>query len=166
MLFKSFAFTALFVAAPLVSAAGKGTQKPAQEPQIGPDTVHGCYSSKGKMVLADTNKFQTQGSCAATCKEKGNTAAATQSDQCFCGDSYPPKSTLTKDENCGEPCPGFDTDACGGLDTWTVYNLGVRKQLPDDPDPKTSSSAATSAATSTAPAAVTTSGEYNGFCIN
>ncbi|KAK6842935.1 hypothetical protein PG990_005125 [Apiospora arundinis] len=157
MLFKSFAFTALFIAAPLVSAAGKGTQTPAQEPQVGPITVHGCYASKGKLTLASTEEFQTQGKCSDACKAKGNTVGATQSKQCFCGDSYPPKSTLTKDENCGEPCPGYDLDACGGLDTWTVYNLGVRKQLPDDPDPKTSSSAATSAATSTAPSAVTSS---------
>lgn len=157
MLFKSFVISALIAT---VAAAGDGVQKPAQEPQSGPDTVHGCYKSKGGLKSAGLNNFQTQGECASTCRKLGKPVGATQVKECWCGDTYPPKSSLTKDSDCGEPCPGYGDDACGGLDTWTVYNIGIRKQVADDPDPSSSSSKSPAEATSSAPAASKSSGEY------
>ncbi|KAK8050131.1 hypothetical protein PG994_011861 [Apiospora phragmitis] len=154
MLFKSFVLAAVFAAS---AAADVGVQKPAQEPSVGPDTVHGCYSSKGSLESAGSSQFQSQGECAATCRKLQKPVGASQVDQCWCGDTYPPKSSLTKDSACGEPCPGFDADACGGLNAWTVYNIGIRRQVADDPDPSTSSSKPPTKATSTAPAAVTSS---------
>ncbi|KAK7970138.1 WSC domain-containing protein [Apiospora saccharicola] len=153
MLFKSFVISALFAAA----VAADGVQKPAQDPQSGPDTVHGCYKSKGTLKSAGENGFQTQGECAKTCRALGKPVGATQVKECWCGDTYPPKSSLTKDDACGEPCPGYGVDACGGLGAWTVYNIGIRKQVADDPDPSTSSSKAPAEATSSAPAASTSS---------
>ncbi|KAK8088501.1 hypothetical protein PG997_003462 [Apiospora hydei] len=154
MLFKSFVISALIAAA---AAAEQGVQKPAQDPEFGPDTVHGCYSSKGTMKAAGTSNFQSQGECATTCRKLGKPVGASQMDQCWCGDAYPPKSSLTKDSACGEPCPGFGTDACGGLNAWTVYNIGIRKQVADDPDPSTSSSKAPESTSTNAPAAATSS---------
>ncbi|KAK8055711.1 hypothetical protein PG993_000938 [Apiospora rasikravindrae] len=142
MLFKSFVISALIAAA---AAAEQGVQKPAQDPEFGPDTVHGCYSSKGSMKAAGTSEFQSQGQCATTCRKLGKPVGASQMDQCWCGDAYPPKSSLTKDSACGEPCPGFGTDACGGLNAWTVYNIGIRKQPPES-----TSTNAPAAATSSA----------------
>lgn len=156
MLFKSFVISALIAA---TAAIGDGVQKPAQEPESGPDTVHGCYASKGTLKSAGTNNFQTQGECATTCRKLGKPVGATQVKECWCGDSYPPKSSLTKDKACGEPCPGYGDDACGGLNAWTVYNIGIRKQVADDPDPSTSSAKPPTEATSSAPAAVTSSGK-------
>lgn len=139
MSLKLWAVTALLAVSPLVSAVG--TQKPPQQPVLGTDTVHGCYKSKGSMTKEGSGQFMSQGYCATACRKLKKSVGATSSSDCFCGDKYPPKSTLTKDEECSEPCPGFDEDACGGLDTFTVYNIGVRVSVGEDEDPSSSSSA-------------------------
>jgi cell wall integrity and stress response component len=139
MSLRLWAVTALLAASPLVSAVGK--QKAPQQPVLGTDTVHGCYSSKGSMTKEGSGQFMSQGYCATACRKIKKPVGATSSSDCFCGDKYPPKSTLTKDENCSEPCPGFDEDACGGLDTFTVYNIGVRVSVAEEEDPSSSSSA-------------------------
>ncbi|CAJ2509021.1 Uu.00g140470.m01.CDS01 [Anthostomella pinea] len=119
----------------------------AQTPTLGSDTVHGCYSDIGPLKFDSKPDFNSQGACVKVCRdEKKHAVAATYADSCFCGDSYPPKSALVDDSKCNEPCPGYDTQACGGLGTWTVYNTGLLVAVADA---AVSSSSTTSAAQTT-----------------
>ncbi|KAI1807548.1 hypothetical protein F4811DRAFT_477681 [Daldinia bambusicola] len=124
MSFRQFAVAAILALAPLTSA--KNLEQPAEDPIPGTDTVHGCYKSTGNLKLAQSIKYNSQGACTTLCRGKQALVAATYATDCYCGDQYPSKADLVDDEKCNEPCPGFDLQACGGLDTWTVYNTGVR----------------------------------------
>lgn len=135
------------------SLASAGLQPTPQTPIRGTDTVHGCYASSGELVLQTEIKagdFNSRGLCNNLCRGKDKNVAATNLDSCYCGDKYPPKSTLTTDDKCSEPCPGTDKEACGGLDTYSVYNSGVRVSVADSDDPTTSSAVSSGRPTSTA----------------
>ena len=96
----------------------------------------------------------SRGKCNEACRLKNKNVAATSLDDCFCGDKYPPKSAKVADDKCAEPCPSYDLEACGGLDTFSVYNTGVRVSVGESEDEAKSSttSAAPSSTTSSAPA--------------
>lgn len=133
------AFLTLFLVA-ATTVAADATETPAQNPVLGTDTVHGCYSSMGSLVFNQSTTFNTQGLCTAYCRDMGSSVAAAQSKDCYCGDKYPPKNTLVDDSECTEPCPGYDTQVCGGYDTWTVYNTGVRISVSDEANTSDTSS--------------------------
>jgi len=166
MSLRLFALTTLLVATNMVSTATatatatEGVEKPSATPISGTDTVHGCYTSLGDMVLNVTDNFNTQGSCNIACRGMGKSVGASQQKKCYCGDDYPPLNTLTNDAACGEPCPGYGPDACGGLNTYTVYNTGLNVQVADSANVTTSSTTVGSDAdaTSTQAAVVTVSG--------
>lgn len=144
------------------SVASAGLQPSPQTPIKGTDTVHGCYASKGELVLQSEIKegdFNSRGKCNILCRSKNQSVSATSLDSCYCGDKYPPKSKLVDDDQCTEPCPGTDQEACGGLDTFSVYNSGVRVTVADSADASTSSSA-----TSTSTAGTSTSTTGNSSC--
>ncbi|KAI0205967.1 hypothetical protein F4808DRAFT_186842 [Astrocystis sublimbata] len=130
-------------------AADKGVQVPAQQAQLGSDTVAGCFSSLGDMKLDSTDEFNAQGYCAPRCRKKHLPVGATYAHACYCGTKMPNHESLVKDSKCNEPCPGYDPQACGGLNVWTVYNTGVQFNVEEaDPDPTSSTTSAAPTSTS------------------
>ncbi|KAI0438643.1 hypothetical protein F4803DRAFT_84978 [Xylaria telfairii] len=117
---------AVLALTPLTNAYDKGVEVPAQQALLGTDTVAGCYSSLGDMTLDSTDKYNAQGYCAPVCRDKGKPVGATYAKACYCGTKMPNHQTLVNDTMCNEPCPGFDKQACGGLNVYTVYNTGVQ----------------------------------------
>ncbi|KAI1871553.1 uncharacterized protein JN550_004547 [Neoarthrinium moseri] len=153
MSLRLFTVSALLAVSSLVSAT---KEVAASEPKVGTDTVHGCYSSLGNLVLNATSKFNTQGLCATACRGMDKVVGASFSESCYCGDKYPPKNTLVDDSECTEPCPGFGDEACGGLDTFTVYNTGVRVSVADEANTTDSSATASSGPDATSSQSVAT----------
>lgn len=158
MSLRLFTISALLAAARLVSAATQGVEQNVTSPILGTDTVHGCYTSKGDLTLNGTIEFNSQGSCNIACRAIKKDVSATQASVCYCGDAYPPLNTLTTNDKCAEPCPGFGEQACGGLNTWTVYNSGLVVSVADSAnvtDTTTSSTAGSDAAATQAGSAAT-----------
>ncbi|KAI1770213.1 hypothetical protein F4818DRAFT_433820 [Hypoxylon cercidicola] len=151
MSLRRFAVAAVLAFAS-VSLAQQATEKPPESPIAGTDTVHGCYKSVGTMTSQGRIDFNTQGKCAELCRNKKAVAAASNSFDCYCGDAYPNKADLVDDDQCTEPCPGFGTEACGGLDTYTVYNTGLRVTVGEAPEAGSSSSTSSAAPTKTSSA--------------
>ncbi|KAI0122429.1 hypothetical protein F4814DRAFT_446364 [Daldinia grandis] len=145
MSLRQFAVVAILALGPLTNA--KNLQSPATSPIPGTDTVHGCYKSLGTLKHEQTIKFNSQGACTVLCRDKGSLVAATNTEECYCGDQYPSKGDLVDDDQCTEPCPGFGSQACGGLDTYTVYNTGKKVSVGEAP--ASSSSTSTPSKTST-----------------
>jgi cell wall integrity and stress response component len=143
------AFLAAANVAMATTSTAQGVEMPTAIPKLGTDTVHGCFSSKEGLTLQSVIEFNSQGQCAGNCRTLGKTVGATQASSCYCGMTYPPNSSLVANDKCDEPCPGYGTQACGGLDTYTVYNTGVLVEVAYEPDPSSSSSAVASS-TSTA----------------
>lgn len=106
-------------------------QKPATLPVLGAVTPQGCFSSKGNLTEFNI-KGLSSGSCNDKCKEIKALAFALSPDLCLCGDSYPPKNSKTKDDDCNFPCPGYGEEACGALGdaAWTVWNTGRLANVP------------------------------------
>ncbi|OTA95208.1 hypothetical protein M434DRAFT_69779 [Hypoxylon sp. CO27-5] len=152
-------FTVLAVLA-LASVSTATKEKAPQDPIVGTDTVHGCYKSVGTMKKLNTDNFNSQGACAGFCRKNGYVAGASNSYDCWCGDEYPNKADLVDDDQCTEPCPGYGDDACGGLDTYTVYNTGKRVSVGEasEPGSSSSSSAGASKTSSASNAPASTSG--------
>ncbi|KAI1264610.1 hypothetical protein F5Y18DRAFT_75070 [Xylariaceae sp. FL1019] len=107
------------------TATSKGVELPSSAPELHVPTVHGCYSSLGLLKLNTTYIYNTQSWCTELCFNNTMPVAASYATSCYCGDKYPNEKFLVDDTKCNEPCPGFDEQACGGLDTYTVYNTGV-----------------------------------------
>ncbi|KAI1504026.1 hypothetical protein F5X99DRAFT_406405 [Biscogniauxia marginata] len=155
MSLRKFTVVAALALASLTSAAN--LEVPSQAPVLNQDTVHGCYKSLGTLKLDSNPDFNSQGKCVGICKGKSKNVAATNSDACYCGDVYPNSNDVVDDSECTEPCPGFDTQACGGLNVYTVYNTGLRVSVgeADESSSSSSSSSSTSTSTSTTSAAAT-----------
>ncbi|KAI0838345.1 hypothetical protein F5Y06DRAFT_44711 [Hypoxylon sp. FL0890] len=133
----------------LASVSSATTEKPAQSPIAGTDTVHGCYKSVGTMKKLNTDTFNSQGACAGFCRDNNYVAGASNSYDCWCGDEYPNKADLVDDDECTEPCPGYGDDACGGLNTYTVYNTGKRVTVGEAAEAGSSSSSSAGASKTT-----------------
>ncbi|KAI2471108.1 hypothetical protein F4781DRAFT_142747 [Annulohypoxylon bovei var. microspora] len=154
MSLRQFTVAAVLAFATLSTAT---KEKAATDPIVGTDTVHGCYKSVGTMKHQNTDDFNSQGACAGVCRTNGYVAGASNSVDCWCGDEYPNKADLVDDDQCTEPCPGFGDDACGGLDTYTVYNTGKRVSVGEASEAGSSSSSSTSSKTSSASSPASTS---------
>ncbi|KAI1452164.1 hypothetical protein F4805DRAFT_45447 [Annulohypoxylon moriforme] len=154
MSLRQFTVAAVLALATLSTAT---KEKAPQDPIVGTDTVHGCYKSVGTMTHQNTDNFNSQGACAGLCRSKNFVAGASNSVDCWCGDEYPNKADLVDDDQCTEPCPGFGDDACGGLDTYTVYNTGKRVSVGEASEAGSSSSSSTSSKTSSASSPASTS---------
>lgn len=158
MSLKYMAVSGLLALFSIVCAASEGTEVAAEDPISGTDTVHGCYGNIDNLTLNGTSEFNTQGLCAGNCRTMGKYVGAALAKDCYCGDEYPPLNTMVSDDECTEPCPGFGTEACGGIDTWTVYNTGVRVSVANAANiSDTSSSASSAAAAASTQAVVQTS---------
>ncbi|RYO84195.1 hypothetical protein DL766_008277 [Monosporascus sp. MC13-8B] len=141
------------------SVASAGLQPPPQSPIRGTETVRGCFSSVGelKLLYDDKNIYNSRGKCNEKCRAQDKNVAATILDACYCGDKYPPSSAKVADNKCSEPCPGFDKEACGGLNTYSVYNTGMRITVDESEDVQSSSkSNSPTSTTTTAPSSTAT----------
>lgn len=158
MSLKFLAISGLMAFSSNFARASTGTEVAAQDPVSGTDTVHGCYSNIDNLVFNQTYEFNTQGACAGFCRAMGKYVGATSSRDCYCGDEYPALNTLVSDDECTEPCPGYGQQACGGIDTYTVYNTGVKVSVANSANITDTSSTATSAAATSTQAVSTSAG--------
>ncbi|KIH93908.1 cell wall integrity and stress response component [Sporothrix brasiliensis 5110] len=140
-----------FAASAAAATATKmGVEQPSSPPIYMQPVVQGCFSSSGDLVFNSSQPFNSRGACGGTvCQAMGKAvAASTEGSKCYCGDSYPPNSTLVDDKYCNAPCTGFGQDACGGTGYWTVYNTGLELYgVPYANDSSSSSSSSSSSAT-------------------
>lgn len=150
-----------------------GVEEPSAVPTLGAAAVQGCFSSKGDLVFNSTQLYNSKSKCALDiCAAMGKPVAGTMGgDECYCGDEYPPKSTLANDTDCNIGCSGYDLQACGGDFYWTIYNTGLTLVVEYESDSALSSSASSvasststsSSSTGTATsAAATTSAGHSG----
>lgn len=123
------------------SSTGGLKNNPSTEPVIEQITNQGCFnSSLGLQLINDNLEFNSDGNCGQLCKSKDYPVGATSGGQaCWCGNEYPPENTRVDDGECNIGCTGFNKFACGGLDTWSVYNTGLKLAVHFH-DPDTSSS--------------------------
>ncbi|KLU85498.1 hypothetical protein MAPG_04521 [Magnaporthiopsis poae ATCC 64411] len=127
------AVVALFAGAvvadpPTPGQTEKGLQRKPMRPIPSDATVQGCFSSGlGLKMVNQSVQYNTMGKCGKEiCNVLGyKVGASYQGTQCWCGNQYPPASSLVDDKQCNIPCPGYDWDACGGPSAFTVYNTGV-----------------------------------------
>ncbi|CAK7214030.1 hypothetical protein SCUCBS95973_002005 [Sporothrix curviconia] len=146
-----------FVATAAAATSTKmGVEQPSSTPIYMQPVVQGCFSSSGDLVFNSTQPFNSRGECGQTiCQAMGKAVgASTEGSKCYCGDSYPPNSTLVDDKYCNAPCTGYGTDACGGTGYWTVYNTGL--ELYGVPYANETSSTTSSSASSTTTSSTTT----------
>lgn len=155
---RKIATVAILAFASLAGAQKKGVELPAEQPVQGTDTVAGCFSSLGDMKPDSMYKYNAQGYCAPRCRDLGKPVGATYLKQCYCGTKLPNKKTLLPDSKCNEPCPGFDPQACGGLNAYTVYNTGVQVNVEEAELEEKSSSTTSVASSSTSTTHTTASG--------
>lgn len=164
------AFSAAYLAAGAVAATGTastaatstkmGVEQASSSPITDQPVVQGCFSSPGNLNKTSKETYNSRGQCGQTvCQALGDwVAATTQGDLCYCGNSYPPNSTLVDDSKCNTPCTGYGQDACGGVGYWTVYNTGLELyDVPYAKESASSASASTSSSTSTTSTKATTS---------
>ncbi|CAK7241864.1 MAG: hypothetical protein STHCBS139747_003335 [Sporothrix thermara] len=149
-----------FVASAAAAAATTtkmGVEQPSSAPVYMQAVVQGCFSSAGDLVLNSTQPFNSISKCGQdVCQAIGKAVAASSAgSECYCGDSYPPNSTLVDDKYCNAPCTGFGQDACGGTGYWTVYNTGL--QLIDVPYANDTTTTSSSSSSTTSTSTTTTS---------
>jgi hypothetical protein len=95
------------------TTAAKGVPVPSRIPKLNEKTSHGCYSSSGDLVkLEKILDFPSSGSCTDACIARKEWVSALHASDCYCGMSYPPKSSATTDSHCNYPCQGYDLEAC------------------------------------------------------
>ncbi|KAJ0305043.1 hypothetical protein Brms1b_010987 [Colletotrichum noveboracense] len=136
------------------STASSALQRPSENPTVNAVTSHGCYNANGtswKIYPVDVTKLSV-GKCTDECKtnQKKNVAALNGED-CYCGDDYPPKINVVKDEKCNFGCPAYPLEACGGVEDglfYSVYNTGIKIVVADE-EPATTSASSTAKATTT-----------------
>ncbi|KAK8117353.1 uncharacterized protein PG998_005634 [Apiospora kogelbergensis] len=86
------------------------------------ETYVGCFSTAVSSHSA-TSQFMSYGFCESECKKQcGAVAMAISGNLCHCG-KLPAQSDLVDDAKCNQPCPGFDTQNCGGDNTFSVFTI-------------------------------------------
>ncbi|KAG5974830.1 hypothetical protein E4U55_008035 [Claviceps digitariae] len=106
-------------------------QPTLQIPVSGISTSSGCYGSYGNMTMhkpISADRMSTA-SCINACKDDGFWLAAMHGGQCLCGYALPPKTDLVEDSQCNQPCPAYPPEACGGLESYSIYNVGTQLQI-------------------------------------
>lgn len=142
-------------------------QQPITPPTIDVPTIQGCFKSAGDLELNTTHKFNSIGKCAdETCREGGFAVGGSMGgNQCWCGQTYPPKSDLVDPSFCNSPCSGFGEHACGGIEYWTIYNTGltlVVKHKDADPSSTSGTPSSTSGPDKTTVVTATPTGSSEG----
>ncbi|OHE90918.1 transmembrane alpha-helix domain-containing protein [Colletotrichum orchidophilum] len=130
-----------------------GFQKPSEAARPGAITNHGCYNATSTTWQKYPVENISTGSCTLECqKNQKKNVAAINGEDCYCGDSYPPKVDVVDDKKCNFPCPYYPEEACGGVDDlmyYSVFNTGIRLVVPDEEIATTTTASATSKATTT-----------------
>ncbi|KKY33527.1 putative wsc domain containing protein [Diaporthe ampelina] len=136
-------------------------EEPSAAPTLGAQVVQGCFSSWGNLIFNSTPDFNTKSACAYDlCYAGGFKVAATSGgNQCYCGNEYPPKSTIVDDSNCDVPCPGYGVQACGGIDYYTVYNTGIKLSIAYSTENDTSSASGSATPSVVASSTVVSGGQ-------
>lgn len=112
------------------------------------------------MIYNATVKFNSMGGCITDlCTPAGFTVGAmTGGNECYCGTEYPPKSTLSDDSECNVGCPGYGSEACGGIGYYSVFNTGLMLEV-EYAAANTTSSASGTSGTVVASSTVVSGGE-------
>ncbi|GAD92319.1 WSC domain protein, putative [Paecilomyces variotii No. 5] len=108
----------------------------------------GCFNSVANYTRTGPYIYQSDGYCVSTCKGKGLAYAATQDQLCACGQSVPPAALKVADTQCGNSCPGYPYEDCGGDNAWSLYSVA-------NYNPYVGVSVAPAAVTSAAPTQIT-----------
>lgn len=167
-----------FACGAILAATGVQAQikpAPSQIPQIGELRSQGCYSSKGNLTALAKQIPGTEmssGSCNSACKEAHYWLSGLHGPQCLCGFALPPNSTQVDISECNVGCSSYPVEACGGVKTYSVFNLGIEIDVPVyDPSTTSTASSSTNTAgptptggspTSTDPNSPTTTGPTDG----
>ncbi|KAJ9272700.1 hypothetical protein DTO212C5_1427 [Paecilomyces variotii] len=83
----------------------------------------GCFNSVANYTQTGSYIYQSDGYCVSTCKGKGLAIAATQGQLCACGQGVPPAALKVADTQCGNTCPGYPYENCGGDNAWSLYSV-------------------------------------------
>ncbi|TLD23746.1 hypothetical protein PspLS_06941 [Pyricularia sp. CBS 133598] len=144
-------------------------QRPSERPVANDPRVQGCFASAGDLKFVQTVEFNSRDSCPkAICLTKlGKDVGGTiRGNECWCGDKYPPKSSLVDDKECNAACTGYGQEACGGDKVWTIYNTGKQAYgvdtLPDETKNNTQTDAPKPATSSAAPSSTPSAPPQNG----
>ncbi|KAI5248394.1 WSC-domain-containing protein [Aureobasidium subglaciale] len=85
-------------------------------------TSAGCFNDSDGLTQSDTYNYQSKGHCQEQCIGADATVMAmSNANECWCGTTLPPKSSLTDNSKCSLACVGYPTDTCGGNGYWSVY---------------------------------------------
>jgi len=136
----------------------KGVQLPKEQARLNAQTSQGCFKSSGDLKLVNgTVEWNSIGGCAKEiCLPAGYAVGATtMREQCWCGNKYPPKSDLVDDKKCNADCTGYPFEACGGEDTFSVYNTGKTLVVKFAGDPEKTNKDGASSTSSSGPAQTT-----------
>ncbi|KAI6363655.1 hypothetical protein MCOR25_005833 [Pyricularia grisea] len=126
-------------AATTSTSSAWAVERPSERPVANDPRVQGCFSSAGDLTFIQTVEFNSRDSCPkAICMNKlgKNVGGTIRGNECWCGDKYPPKSSLVDDKECDAACTGYGQEACGGDKVWTIYNTGKQAygvdSMPDE----------------------------------
>jgi cell wall integrity and stress response component len=80
----------------------------------GPVTSAGCFDDSTGLDDNGVFNYQSKGHCQETCIGVGATVMAmTNADECWCGSTLPPKSSMQSDDSkCSKACVGYPSDIC------------------------------------------------------
>jgi cell wall integrity and stress response component len=124
---------ALLAASPALAECTTGCQLPIQPAQLNTQTSAGCYSAAGDLEFNQTIRFNSKGICSGVCIGAGKLVSGLMGgNQCWCGDSYPPKLAIIPDNNCNVTCPGYGSEACTlsvpGREESLMLTLDIRRR--------------------------------------
>ncbi|GAB0132404.1 hypothetical protein EsDP_00000842 [Epichloe bromicola] len=165
MRLSTIAFGAIMAATGIHAQAPNPKQPALQIPVDGIATSSGCYGSYGNMTMhkpISADKMSTA-ACNNACKADGFWLAAMHGGQCWCGYALPPKKDLVEDSKCNEPCPAYPPEACGGIDSYSIYNVGLQLQISRyEPSSSTTTGASKTSTASPTPTDTSSSGNNGG----
>lgn len=92
----------------------KGKQTPIAPATLNAPTSQGCYKSSGSLEYNSMPDYNTIGKCGGeVCLQAGYAVGGTTGgNQCWCGNTYPPKADLVDDSKCDVGCTGYGQEAC------------------------------------------------------
>lgn len=95
------------------ATASTGVQKPSEAPRPSAITRHGCYNESSTSWTKYPVENISSGACTQECQlNQKKYVAAINGEDCYCGDAYPPESSLDLDTKCNFPCPFYPEEAC------------------------------------------------------
>merc|ERR1712000_795903 len=119
-------------ATPSATSSSQGVA-PTSPASVGPFQKYGCASLENGLSGLDvvtTNDEMTLELCASTCFEiNGTPGFGVIGATCYCGTpGVPINLPLVSESNCNFPCPGDETQACGGNGGLPTGSARLRRQ--------------------------------------